>query len=221
MNRRYALLSGVMLLAGCRHRTQTFDASPDRFILEDHWSGWFFDRVIAKYTLPLHNPAPSLSRPDRPPNAVVGSESEPITILSHVAKVRPVSANAYIEYDVGENSLVHKREISVTVHWPTLYRRADDANSSTTETRTAPLDFEDIRNLLVDSNEFRVEHNEHYYGLLSSKEKKPYSSIRSSEIVVELEIIGPNPNGHWSKPLAFTNTRLLYSLAERAWTGLA
>ncbi|GEM_PF-3116934 len=227
MNRRLAISIGMLMLAGCRNRVQSYDDTPDRFLPTDNWLGWYFHRVSAKFVLPLNNPAHTLSRPDRPPTIVQGQSPDSsgkngMTILSNVANVRPVSAEVELEYDVNEDKLQQKHEMVVTLHWPNRNRRADESNTTFTESRTVPVDYHDIRYFLEGSSVFRVEYNEHYYGIKDTPiDTRSTQFATNLEIEVDLEILGPNPSSDWRKPVMYRDVRPLFTLAERAWPGLS
>lgn len=221
MNRRLALMALGTLACGCRGRVKSYDRKPKGGPLEDRWAGWYFNRVQASYSLPLHKPDPSLSRALGPPVVVESSNTHPEITLPSVSTVPPSHADVQLNYNLDDDAADARREVSVTLLWPNLERDEASGSAPAGDSRSGRVEFADIRDFLEGSGRFRVHRHEHYYGVIQQEGRQMFEHDNQlASVNVDLQISGPSPDSHLSRTLVYRVTYHLFELAELAWPGI-
>lgn len=209
-----AIFTGSSWTAGgCKVRLKHHDRQPKRQLLEDRWPGYYFDTVQASYSLKLTNPDTSLSRAERRGITVVSKDQKEIGSLAVMPTIRPTRADVKLNYS---SNAPTDTDLQVTVHWPIDRPRFDSTDSTTVETMTGSVDFDDVRRFIDGTGRFRCDDNEHFYGQ-SKEEKRSFSEY---DFHIQFRISGPNPDSRFDETLVYRHLSALFTLAEIACPGL-
>lgn len=200
-----ALLGG----AGCKIEQKRFDPQPDRALLEDRWNGYTFDRVTAQYALSLQKPAPGLNRRSGQIIPILSNQPDAPSNLSSLNVVRPTHALVSLDFVAGVPS---KSKVTVTVRWP-KESIPPPTKSWTEETFESNVRFEDVCELLNESEQFRCDEEDPYYRPLRLSEMP--TRFGSGEMV-ELRISGPNPKSHYERRVEYHSGAVLWRIAQLA-----
>lgn len=212
---RCGLLAMLVLAVGCRMRFRSYDKPPQRSLLEDRWSGYYFDQVHASYSIPLYNPAPSLRRDFHPPVPVFSSNPQAPKSISALGGTAPTCATVTIEYLLGSEK-PSPRTLKVTLHWPRPEQNIASGQSELSETRVVSIGNNEIREFLEESGEFRVERDDHYFRHESDVH---FTTDGTNAVSVPIRVAGPNKAARVDSIVEYQNVAHLYKLVDEVWPG--
>ncbi|MEZ6104915.1 MAG: hypothetical protein R3B96_02070 [Pirellulaceae bacterium] len=226
MNRRLFLVLGCSAVVGCRSRkwrgadeaggsnplVAARDPAPDRWLFEEHWSGFTFDRVEASYHRPVTSRSLELAR-----NARGESVTQPNpSVTRFEASYFPTAAQVSLRFNDGAYEQ-RVREVAATLYWPMEQPALDQSARTHQETRTAPLYFEEVHEFLREAGRFRVDDSEPYFRY------EPDSSSfthREHFPTVDILVAGPNERSKFERRIAYDNSVILDRLLNKAWPEL-
>ncbi len=210
------------LVGGCGVSRRTFDKPPERGWLDDRWSGHYFDRVDAAYSLPLYSTSPSLWKNFQSPLKIVSNRPDAPKSLAGTAKTAPVSAGVEIHYQanhaegVAPSEIVGAGEMTVTLYWPNDHAGPISERNTVSESKTIPIGDETVADLLEASDRFRVDEENHFVG----RPSEPIDFTNSQEAVpVQISIAGKNPAAAYQGSVDYHDKLHLYRLVDRVWPG--